>query len=116
MDVDEVKEESAGERQEEEEVEYGFQPIGDLPETGSVPVIETDEEKPVKPVRACAADSVASCVCADKTAQPCEDDIEPRHPSSAVRVGIAEVEHSNVVLVHGPGVGTVVEVHRTSVN
>ena len=44
---EELYEDEAVLDEEEEEVEYGFQPIGDLPETGSVPVIETDEEKPL---------------------------------------------------------------------
>lgn len=60
-----------------EEVEYGFRPIDELPDTIDSPGPDgpADNEKPAG---GCAADSIALCVCADGTLAPCKDDLEPK--------------------------------------
>jgi hypothetical protein len=88
-DEEEIYDDEAGEG---EEVEYGFHPLDEFPETISVPVTEeTDGGAPT-----CAPDSIALCLCSDGTLPPCPDDIAPEctcHKKSSLDVkGVEEEE------------------------
>jgi hypothetical protein len=85
-DEEEVYDDEAGEG---EEVEYGFHPLDEFPETISVPVTEETEG-----ALACSPDSIALCLCSEGTLPPCTDDIAPEctcHKKSSLEVkGVEE--------------------------
>ena len=87
-DEEEVYDDEAGEG---EEVEYGFHPLDEFPETISVPVTEETDG-----ALACAPDSIALCLCSEGTLPPCTDDIAPEctcHKKSSLDVkGVEEEE------------------------
>jgi hypothetical protein len=88
-DEEELYDDEAGEG---EEVEYGFHPLDEFPETISVPVTEETDGGAL----ACAPDSISLCLCSDGTLPPCTDDIVPEctcHKKSSLDVkGVEEEE------------------------